>query len=79
MCVHFTRRSGYSAGRQGDVQPVLDAVIAREVAARLCVGDDIVRAQGVAGIRERNGEHRRAAILEGSNEAAEGIYDRPVE
>ena len=78
MCVHLTRQSSYSVGRQG-VQPVLDAVTACEVAARLCAGDDIVRAQGVTGIWEGNGEHDRTAILEGSNDAAEGRYDGPVE
>jgi len=75
MCVDFTRRSSDSVGRQGEVQPVLDAIIAREVAARLCAGDDIVRAQGVAGIWEGDGEHGRAAILEGSNDAAERRED----
>ena len=63
MCVHFTRRSSYSVARQGDVRPVLDAVVAREVAARLCARDHIVRTQGVAAIREGNGEHGRTAIL----------------
>ena len=34
------------------MQLVLDAVVVREVAARLCAGDDMVRAQGVAGVWE---------------------------
>ena len=79
MCIHFSRRSSYSVAWQRDVQPILDAVVAREVAARLCARDDIVRAQGVTGIWEGNGEHGRTAILEGSNDAAEGRDDGPVE
>jgi len=61
------------------VRPVLDAVVACEVATRLGAGDDVVRAQGVAGVWEGNGEHGRTAILEGSNDAAEGRYDGTVE
>ena len=40
---------------QGDVRPISDAVVAREIAARLCADDDVVRAQCVAGIWEVNG------------------------
>jgi len=78
MCVHFTQRSSYRIGRQGDMQLVLDAVVAREVAARLCAGDDMVRAQGVAGVWEGNREHGCTTILEDLNDAAEGRYDGTV-
>ena len=60
------------------MQPILAAVIACEVAVRLCAGDDIVRAQGVGGVWKGNGEHSRVVILKGSNDAAEGIYDGTV-
>jgi len=60
------------------MQPELDAIIAREVAARLCAGGGIVCAQGVAGIWEGNGEQGRIAVLEGSNDAAERRYDGTI-
>lgn len=61
------------------MQAVLDAVVAREVAARLCAGKDVIRAEGVAGVWERHGEHDRAAVFEGANYAAEGRDDGAVE
>ena len=79
MCVYVRWRARDRVGRQGDVQAVLDAVVAREVAARLCAGDDIVRAEGVSGIREGNGEHGRTTVLEGADYAAEGSHDGTIE
>jgi hypothetical protein len=79
MCIYVRWRARDRIGRQGDVQAVLDAVVAREVAARLCAGNDIVRAEGVSGIREGNGEHGRTAVLEGANYAAEGSHDGTVQ
>jgi len=61
------------------VQPVLDAVVAREVAARLGAGNDVVRAEGVAGVWEGDGEHGRTAVLEGAHHAAEARNDGAVE
>lgn len=79
MRVHFPRRPGDGVGWQGDVQTVLNAVVAREVAACLCAGDDVIRAQSVAGVWEGDGEHGCSAILQGANNAAERRYDRTVE
>ena len=61
------------------MHPVLDAVVACEVAARLCARDHIVRAQGVADIWEGNREYDRTAILEGSNDVGEGRCDGTVQ
>lgn len=61
------------------MQAVLDAVVAREVAARLCAGYNVVRAEGVSGVWEGNGEHGRATVLEGANDVAEGRDDGTVE
>jgi hypothetical protein len=79
MCVYFSWRAGDRVGRQGDVQAILDAVVAREVAARLCAGYNVIRAEGVSGIWEGHGEHGRATVLEGANNAAEGRDDGTIE
>jgi len=65
----------YSAAWQREVRPVLDAVVERKIAARLCAGNDIVHVQCIAGIWEGNREHGHTAVLEGSNDMAEGRYD----
>lgn len=61
------------------MQAVLDAVVAREVAARLRACDNVIRAEGISRIWEGDGEHGRAAVLEGANYAAEGRDDGTVE
>ena len=78
MGVHVRWRARGRVGRQGDVQAVLDAVVAREVAACFCAGDDVVCAEGVSGAGQGDGEHARAAVLEGANYAAEGRHDGAV-
>ena len=60
------------------MQAVLDAVVAREVTARLCAGNDIIRAEGILRVWEGNGEHGRAAVLEGAHHAAEGRDDGTI-
>lgn len=57
------------------MQAILDAVVAREVTARLCAGNNIISAERISGIWEGNGEHGRATVLEGANHAAEGGDD----
>ena len=64
-----------TSGGRGTCNPELDAVIASEVAARLCAGDDMVRAQGTAGIWERNA----TVILEWLKDVAEWRHDGTVE
>ena len=57
----------------------MDAVVAREVTARFCAGDNIIRAEGISGVWEGNREHGRATVLEGANHAAEGRDDETTE
>jgi hypothetical protein len=61
------------------VHAILDAVVAREVTARLCAGNHVIRAEGISGVWEGNGEHGRATVLEGANYAAEGRDDGTIE
>jgi hypothetical protein len=60
------------------VQAILEAIVAREVAARLCAGNNVVCAESVTGIWEGNGEHGRTTVLEGTDDAAEGRHDGTV-
>jgi hypothetical protein len=59
----------------------MNAVVACEIAARLGAGNDVVRAEGVSGVWEGNGEHGRSAVLESADYAAEleGRHDGTVE
>ena len=54
MRVHVCGRTGNGTRRQGDVQPVLNTVIARQITASFCTGDDVVCAESITGIGERN-------------------------
>ena len=57
----------------------MDAVVAREITARLCAGYNIIRAEGISGIWEGNGEHGRATVLEGAYYAAKGRDNGTIE
>ena len=61
------------------MQAILDAVVAREVTARLCAGKNVIRAEGISGVWKGNGKHGRATVLEGANYAAEGRDDETIE
>ena len=78
MGVYVRWRTRNGVRRQRDVQAILDAVAARKIAARFCDGNDVVRAEGISGFGEGNGEHRRATVLERTNYAAEERHDKAV-
>ena len=61
------------------MQAILNAVVAREVTARLCTGNNIIRTEGILGVWEGNGEHGSATVLEGTDHVAEGRDDGTIE
>ena len=54
------------------MQAILDAFVAREVTARLGIGNNMIRAEGISGLKEENGEHDRTTVFEGANYTTEG-------
>ena len=74
LCAKAGGECATGVGWQGDVQVVLDAVVAREIAACLGAGDDVVRAEGVLVFKRETGSTVAPRFLMVRTNTAEGRH-----